>query len=36
MIKYNEKKSNIVHYRKPNTVRTSEEFFQGECTLPVH
>ncbi len=23
MIKFNEKKSNIVHYRKPNTVRNS-------------
>ncbi len=26
MIKFNEKKYNIVHYRKPNTVRTSEQF----------
>ncbi len=35
MIKFNEKTSNIVHYRKPNTVRTSKQFFLGECTLPV-
>ncbi len=25
-IKFNEKKSHIVHYRKPNTVRTSKGF----------
>ncbi len=30
MIKFNEKKSNIVHYRKPNTVRTSK---QRMCTI---
>ncbi len=35
MIKFNEKKSNIVHYRKPNTVRTSKLFFLGECVLSV-
>ncbi len=35
MIKFNEKKSNVVHYRKPNTVRISKQFFLGECTLPV-
>ncbi len=35
MIKFNEKKSNIIHYRKPNNVRTSKQFFLGECTLPV-
>ncbi len=27
MIQFNEKMSNIVHYRKPNTVRTSKQFF---------
>ncbi len=27
MIKFNEKKSNIVHYRNPNTVRTGKQFF---------
>ncbi len=31
----NERKHNIVHYRKPNTVRTSKQFFLGECKLPV-
>ncbi len=35
MIKFNEKRSNIVHYRKPNIVRTSKQFFLGECTLQV-
>ncbi len=35
MTKINEKKSNIVHYRKPNTVRTSKQFFLGDCALLV-
>ncbi len=37
MIKYNEKTSNIniVHYRKPNTVRTSKQFFLEESALSV-
>ncbi len=35
MIKFNEKKYNIIHYRKPNTVRTSKQFYLGECRLPV-
>ncbi len=35
MIKFNGKKYNIVHYRKPNTVRTSKHFFLGECSLSV-
>ncbi len=35
MITFNEKKSNIVHYRKPNTVKTSKQFFLWDCTLPV-
>ncbi len=35
MITFNEKKSEIVHYRKPNTVRTCKQFFIVECTLPV-
>ncbi len=35
MIKFNEKTSNIVHYRKPNTVRTIKQYFLGECALSV-
>ncbi len=35
MIKFNENKSNIVHYRKPITVKTSKQFFIGECALSV-
>ncbi len=35
MINFNKKKSNIVHYRKPNTVRTTEQFFLRECVLSV-
>ncbi len=34
MITFNEKKSNIVHYRKPNTVKTSKQFFPTRmCTI---
>ncbi len=39
MITFNEKKSNIVHYRihyrKPTTVKTIKQFFLGECALSV-
>ncbi len=34
IIMFNEKKSNIEHYRKPNTVRTSKLFFPKRmCTI---
>ncbi len=35
MINFIEKKSNIEHYRKPNTVRTSKQFLLEECVLSV-
>jgi len=35
MIKFNEKKSNIVHYRKPHVARTSKQFLLGDCVLSI-